>query len=108
LQDSSIQRFREIGPMKTYIAALLLLLFNLLVSILCGMGLVAVVGTGGQAGIADAVAAGLVQSTVQLPLFLSSLGLSKTFAGLFAFATWFVYAVGFFQLVTVRVIGLED
>ncbi|MDG6256344.1 MAG: hypothetical protein QCH35_01970 [Methanomicrobiaceae archaeon] len=94
--------------MKTYIVALLLLLFNILVSISCGMGLVAFVGTGGQAGIVAAVAGGLVHSTVQLPLFLSSLGLSKTFAGLCAFATWFVYAVGFFQLVTVRVIGLKD
>jgi hypothetical protein len=95
-------------PMKTYIVAIFLFLFNVLVSIACGMGLVSVAGIGLQAGFVEVLASGLVNSTVHLPLFLGSLGISKSFAAIVAFATWFVYAVGFFQLVTVRVIGLED
>ena len=94
--------------MKTYIVAVILFLFNLLVSIAAAVGLVTVAGLGLQADIVGALVVGLVNSTVHLPLFLASLGISKSFAAIVAFATWFVYAVGFFQLVTVRVIGLED
>lgn len=94
--------------MKTYVVAIFLLLFNLLVSIAGGMGWVSVAGLEVQAGFVELVFTGLVNSTVQLPTFLSSMGISQSFAGIFAFATWFVYAVGFFQRVTVRVIGLDD
>jgi hypothetical protein len=96
-----------IRSMKTYVVAIFLFSFNVLASIACGMGLVSVAGSGLQTGFVEMLVNGLLNSTVQLPIFLASLGISKSFAGIVAFATWFVYAVGFFQLVTARVIGLE-
>jgi hypothetical protein len=94
--------------MKTYVVAIFLLLFNILVSIAGGMGWVSVAGLELQAGFFELVFNGLINSTVELPIFLSSMGIAKSFAGIVAFATWFVYAVGFFQLVTARIIGYED
>jgi hypothetical protein len=89
---------------KTWYIALLLLLFNAVMSILSANGIVA---GGIQEGVASTqlLIGGLVDSTVDLPAFLTSFGVPKTFAAFLAFATWFVYAVGFFQLVTVRFIS---
>jgi hypothetical protein len=93
--------------MKTWHIALLLLVWNALLSIVTATDRIANGITEGI-GTMQLLSAGLLDSTVQLPVFLTAFGMPATFAALLAFATWFVYAVGFFQLVTVRFLGESD
>jgi hypothetical protein len=92
---------------KTWYAACLLLAFNIILSIAGALGLI----SGGLAageGALQLIAGGIADSTVNLPFLLSTYGVPKTIAATIAFGTWFVYAVGLFQLVTVRFLSGSD
>jgi hypothetical protein len=93
--------------MKTWNIALVLLVFNAVISILSANGMVASSIHEGVATTQMLIGC-LLNSTVELPSFLASFGVPRTMAAFIAFSTWFVYAVGFFQLVTVRFINRTE
>jgi hypothetical protein len=92
---------------KTYFVATALLVFFFTLSILNETGILFDIPHG-TISLSGLLASSLINSTAKLPLFLVEIGISKTFAALFGFLAWFVYAVGFFQCTMVRIFGFED
>lgn len=92
---------------KTYFVALALLGFFFALSILKETGILLDIPHG-TINLSGLLITGFINSTAKLPLFLVEIGISKTFAALFGFLAWFVYAVAFFQCTMVRIFGFED